>query len=88
MQINGPSESHKLPHARRTEFAPREMSSFVKQQLKTARDAIQSKNFEYAQGLCQDILENDSNNYNVWSNQEDPSSPLYPPVVPPSIIIC
>ncbi|KAJ3336586.1 Tetratricopeptide repeat protein 37, partial [Kappamyces sp. JEL0680] len=41
------------------------MASFVKTQLKAAREAIQGKNFEYGQQICQDILENDSDNYNA-----------------------
>ncbi|KAJ3317460.1 Tetratricopeptide repeat protein 37 [Boothiomyces sp. JEL0866] len=39
--------------------------SFIKQQLKIAREAIAQKNFEYAQGLCETILENDPSNYNA-----------------------
>ncbi|KAJ3268370.1 Superkiller protein 3 [Terramyces sp. JEL0728] len=39
--------------------------SFIKQQLKIAREAISQKNFEYAQGLCETILENDPSSYNA-----------------------
>ncbi|KAJ2999956.1 Superkiller protein 3 [Globomyces sp. JEL0801] len=39
--------------------------SFLKTQLKAARDAINSKSYEYAQELCETILENDSSNYNA-----------------------
>jgi hypothetical protein len=49
-------------------------SSFLKTQLKTAREAIANKNFEYAEGLCRDILENDSTNYNVTMGDEMPLS--------------
>lgn len=35
--------------------------AFVKKQLKTAREALESKNYEYCQGLCRDILENEEN---------------------------
>jgi tetratricopeptide (TPR) repeat protein len=39
--------------------------SFQKQQLKVARDAIAQKNFDYANDLCENILENDPLNYNA-----------------------
>ncbi|OAJ39118.1 hypothetical protein BDEG_22991 [Batrachochytrium dendrobatidis JEL423] len=42
-----------------------EMSSFVKKQLKTAREALAAENYEYAETTCADILENDSTNYNA-----------------------
>ncbi|KAK6098097.1 Superkiller protein 3 [Batrachochytrium dendrobatidis] len=41
------------------------MSSFVKKQLKTAREALAAENYEYAETTCADILENDSTNYNA-----------------------
>ncbi|KAH9263511.1 hypothetical protein BASA83_013088 [Batrachochytrium salamandrivorans] len=40
-------------------------SSFVKTQLKTAREAIAAKNYEYAESTCIDVLENDPCNYNA-----------------------
>ena len=41
------------------------MSNYVKTQLKSAKEAIQSKNFEYAKQVCQDVLEGDKTNYNA-----------------------
>ena len=39
--------------------------SFIKAQLKAARDALGSKSFEYAKSCCESILENDDQNYNA-----------------------
>ena len=39
--------------------------SFVKTQLKAARNAIGDKNFEYCIEVCHQILENDAENYNA-----------------------
>jgi Tfp pilus assembly protein PilF len=36
-----------------------------KLQLKAARDALAQKNFDYAEQICQDILEFDPLNYNA-----------------------
>lgn len=40
------------------------MSSFLKQQLKTAKQAIQDQNYEYSKAICEQILEN-VDNYNA-----------------------
>ena len=39
--------------------------SFIKNQLKVARSAINDKNYEYSAELCTQILENDPSNYNA-----------------------
>ena len=39
--------------------------SFLKTQLKSARDSIASKNYEYAESTCIDILEQNPDNYNA-----------------------
>lgn len=39
------------------------MSTVQKRQLKSAKEAIQAENYEYAQQLCKDILEEDPCNY-------------------------
>ncbi|KAJ2769545.1 Superkiller protein 3, partial [Coemansia nantahalensis] len=41
------------------------MSVIFKAKLKAAKEAVGSKNYEYAYDLCHDLLELDANNYNV-----------------------